>query len=79
MTTKKVPTVHHDLFGMEITVGSYVVSYGHNSLDMFVVEKLNPKMVGVKRVKSGRKSVLRYPKDLVIVEDTKAVFKLLST
>lgn len=70
--------IHHDIFGIEISVGAYVVSYGHSCLDMFVVEKLNPKMIGVRRAKAGRKTTLRYPRDLVVIDDTQAVFKLLS-
>lgn len=70
--------VHHDLFGIKIEIGSYVVSYSHNCLDMFVVEKLNPKMVSVRRAKTSRKAVLRYPRDLVVVNSEQAVFKLLS-
>lgn len=68
---------HQDIFGTDIQVGSYVVSYDRNALDMFVVEKLNPKMVTVRRVKS-RYSQHRYPKDVVVVEGDKAVLRLLS-
>lgn len=70
--------IHCDLFGNQIDVGNYVVSYGHGCLEMFVVEKLNPKMISVRRARSSRKAVLRYPRDLVIVNNEQAVFKLLS-
>lgn len=68
--------IHHDIFGHQIEIGSYVISYDHNSLNMFVVEKLNPKMIGIRKIKSHRK-VLRYPRDLMVVESTSAVYKLL--
>lgn len=71
--------IHHDLFGNQIEVGSYVVSYGHSCLEMFVVEKLNPKMVSIRRARSSRKPILRYPRDLVVIDNEKAVFKLLSS
>lgn len=68
---------HHDMFGSDIAVGSYVVSYDRNTLDMFVVEKLTPKMVAVRRVKS-RYRQHRYPKDLMVVDGEKATVRLLS-
>ena len=68
--------LHHEIFGRHIEIGSYVLSYDHNSLNMFVVEKLNPKMVGIKKIKTHRR-VLRYPRDLMVVDSTSAVYKLL--
>jgi hypothetical protein len=68
---------HKDFFGKSIQVGSYAVSYDHQTLDMFMVEKLNPKMVTVRK-SNGRHSVRRYPRDLVMVENTEAIFKILS-
>lgn len=67
---------HQDIFGTDISIGAYVVSYDRNALEMFVVEKLNPKMVTVRRVKS-RYSQHRYPKDLVVINNENAVMVLL--
>lgn len=67
---------HSDMFGKDICIGDYVVSYDRQSLSMFVVERLNPKMVTVRRIKS-RYPQRRYPRDLVVLDRERAVFKLL--
>lgn len=68
--------IHRDMFGEEIQPGQYVVSFESSSLRIFLVEKINPKMITLKSRKLEY-TVLRYPKDMVIVPTESVMFKLL--
>lgn len=72
----KEPVIHHDMLGEEIVVGSYAASFDSNSLKLFVIDKLNPKMVTVRRRNSTR-TALRYPHDLIILKNEQVMLKLL--
>ena len=67
---------HVDLLGQDISIGAHVVSYDGHNLGMFVVEKINPKMVKVRKLKY-KSTCLRYPHDLMVIDRDKAVFKIL--
>jgi len=81
MAKEKVTTVHYDILGNEIQIGNYVAAIapgGYRNLQIFVVTKLNPKMVGVSslgkianRYIYGHKNV--YPSDMVVVDQEKAL------
>jgi hypothetical protein len=81
MKKEKVTPVHYDILGNEIQVGTYVAAIapgGYRNLQIFVVTKLNPKMVGVSslgkisnRYIYGHKNV--YPEDMVVVDQEKAL------
>ena len=72
----KDPIVHYDMLGEEIAVGNYAASFDSNSLKLFVIDKLNPKMVTVRRRNTTRTS-LRYPHDLIILKNEQVMLKLL--
>lgn len=72
----KEPVAHRDMFGEEIALGQYAVSFESNSLRIFLVEKINPKMITLKSRKLEY-TVLRYPKDMLIVPTESVMFKLL--
>ncbi len=72
----KHSVTHHDMFGEEIVLGRYAVSFESNSLRIFLVEKINPKMITLKSRKLEY-TVLRYPKDMLIVPTESVMFKLL--
>ena len=72
----KEPIIHHDLLGEEIKIGNYAASFDSNSLNLFVIDKLNPKMVTVKRRNSTR-TALRYPYDLIILTNEQVMLKIL--
>lgn len=67
---------HVDLLGQDIAIGDHVVSYDGHTLGMFVVEKMNPKMVKVRKL-AHKSTCLRYPRDLMVIDRDKAVFKIL--
>ena len=72
----KDPIIHYDLLGEEITLGKYAASFNGNSLSLFVIDKINPKMVTLRR-RNSQKTVLRYPYDVIILENEKVMLKLL--
>ncbi len=72
----KDPIVHYDMFGKEIVLGQYAVSCESNSLRIFLIEKINPKMITLKSRKMEY-TVLRYPRDMVMVPTEEVMFKLL--
>ncbi len=66
----KSDIIHKDKFGREFELGAVVVaSIGTREIDVCIVIKQSPKMVTVKRV--GRKclGILRYPEELIIIND----------
>lgn len=66
----KSTIIHKDKFGREFEVGSVVVaSIGTREIDVCIVTKQSPKMVTVKRVGSGCFAILRYPEELIIIND----------
>jgi hypothetical protein len=67
---------HSDLLGQEIAIGDHVVSYDGHTLGIFVVEKMNPKMVKVRKL-TYKSTCLRYPRDLMVIDRDKAIFKVL--
>lgn len=60
---KELPE-HKDKLGRSIKVGDFVAFPDRNSLEVGVVKKLNPKMIGVGRIKS-KNSQNKYPQDIV--------------
>lgn len=72
----KEPITHYDMFGTEIILGQYAVSFEDNSLKIFLINKLNPKMITLKDRKREH-TVLRYPHDVMIVSSEKVMYKLL--
>ena len=69
--------VHYDMLKKEITTGTYAVSFDNNSLKLFIVDKLNPIMVRL-RISKGSRTVQRYPKDLIVVDNEMVLLKILS-
>jgi len=73
-SVKKGP-VHYDLFGKEVTVGSFVVAELNNyrKMELCVVDKLNPKMVRLRSInanKFGRYyTANKYPTEMVLIEN----------
>ncbi len=72
----KESIVHYDMFGIEIVPGQYAVSFESNSLKIFQINKINPKKVTLKHRKMDY-TVLRYPKDMVVVPTEQVMLKLL--
>lgn len=68
--------IHTDIFNTNINVGDYVISYLRNTLKVFIVEKLSPKMVRLKLANSNY-TVHRYPAEIMIIDKNIAVFKIL--
>ena len=69
--------LHYDMLKKEITTGTYAVSFDNNSLKLFIVDKLNPIMVRL-RISKGSRTVQRYPKDLIVVDNEMVLLKILS-
>lgn len=67
---------HKDILGNVLAIGDIVAMPYHNSLTIAIIDKLNPKMVGVKRPgQSWRQN--KYPQDLVKVDGPEAMVYLL--
>jgi hypothetical protein len=71
---------HYDLMGKEISVGSFVVSELNNyrKLELCVVHKINPKMIGLRAITPhGRSGAYytanKYPAEMMIVENEEDV------
>lgn len=69
-------TEHKDILGRVISVGDVVAMADHNNLSIAIVDKLNPKMIKVKRVNSTWKQN-KYPQDLIIISGSEATAYLL--
>jgi hypothetical protein len=59
---------HEDILGNVLAVGDVVAYASHNSLAMGIVDKINPKMIGLKRVNSKWRQN-KYPLDCVKVDE----------
>ncbi len=68
--------IHKDILGNTIKVGDAVVYPNHNSLEIAIVQKVNPKMINVKSV-NKRYPDRKYPNDLLVVDDPKITIYLL--
>lgn len=78
MTKEKVIPSHKDILGQPIEVGDCVCYCLYNQMGVGVVEKLNPKMVKVKRVGSSYSSSSnKYSTDLVKVHGAEVTMYLL--
>jgi hypothetical protein len=73
--TKEIPE-HKDKLGRVIVLGDFVAFPDRNSLEVGIVKKLNPKMIGVGRVKS-RYTQNKYPQDIIKVEGPEVSIYLL--
>jgi hypothetical protein len=76
---KELPK-HYDLMGKEIVEGSFVVSQLNNyrSLELCVVDKINPKMIRLRAIMSwGRSGAFyttnKYPAEMMIVDNEEDV------
>lgn len=67
---------HRDLLDQEIKIGDLVACADHNNLLIGTVEKLNPKMIGVKFM-GYRSHKNKYPKDMIVVDGPQAMIYLL--
>lgn len=77
------PIIHKDIIGNEIKLGDTIVSPNGTELYLGSVIKINPKMIKVKLfVKSGKRSYtreeLRYPYNLLVVDDPKIMLYLIN-
>lgn len=73
---KSTQFLHYDMMGTEIATGQYAASFNNNSLELFMVNKINPKMITLKHRKRDF-TVLRYPKDLIVLSNEEVMLKLL--
>lgn len=67
---------HKDILGKSIEVGDVVAMASHNELTIGIVEKINPKMIKIKRPNSGWKQN-KYSKDLIKLDGGSAMEYLL--
>lgn len=67
---------HKDILGRVIEVDDVVAMASHNSLAVAIVEKLNPKMIRVKRPNSTW-TQNKYPQDLIKIDGPEAMVYLL--
>jgi hypothetical protein len=72
---KEIPE-HKDKLGRLLKIGDFVAFPDRNSLAVGVVKKLNPKMIGVGRIKS-KYSQNKYPEDIVRIEGPEVSMYLL--
>jgi hypothetical protein len=70
---------HFDKLGQKIEVGDYVAYSSHNSLDIGLVQKLNPKMVKVSRLgkKGWGSGTNKYPTDCVLLDGKRVTLYVL--
>jgi hypothetical protein len=67
---------HKDILGRLIEVGDVVAMANHNSMAIAIVDKLNPKMIKVKRPNSTW-AQNKYPYDLIKIDGPEAMVYLL--
>lgn len=74
------PVKHYDMLGKELIVGQFVATYLQNSLGIFKVDRLTPKMVRVVRSRKAysgigvrEESFVRYGYDVVILNTEEVV------
>jgi hypothetical protein len=77
MPPKVIPE-HKDKLGRLLKVGDFVAFPDRNSLEVGVVKKLNPKMIGVGRIKS-KYSQNKYPEDIVRLDGPEVSMYLLKS
>ena len=71
----KKGTIHYDLFGKEVTVGSFVAAElnTYRKMELCVVDKINPKMVRLRSIHAncyGRYyTANKYPNEMVLIEN----------
>lgn len=73
--SKQIPE-HKDKLGRLLKVGDFVAFPDRNSLEVGVVKKLNPKMIGVGRIKS-KYSQNKYPADIVRLDGPEVTMYLI--
>ena len=73
--SKDIPE-HTDILGNVLAVGDIVAFSNHNSLAMGIIDKLNPKMIGLKRVNSKWRQN-KYPLDCVKVDEGQGLVYIL--
>lgn len=73
---EKPPIEHKDKLGRLIKLGDFVAYPDRNSLAVGIIKKLNPKMVGIGRLKS-KWSQNKYPQDIVLLEGPEVSMYLL--
>lgn len=65
---------HKDILGQPINVGDHVVYGDRTNIRIWVVKKINPKMITIEnknRSTGWRGSLRRYPNDLLVIKDNK--------
>jgi hypothetical protein len=67
---------HKDILGNILNVGDIVAFSSHNSLAMGIIDKLNPKMIGLKRVNSKWRQN-KYPLDCIKVDEGQGLVYIL--
>ncbi len=72
----KATIEHTDILGNTLEIGDVVAFSSHNSLAMGIVDKINPKMIGLKRVNS-RWRQNKYPLDCIKVDENMGLLYLL--
>ena len=76
----KAELVHTDLVGEILQLGDFVGSFYNSSMHIFVIDKINPKMIKLKRMRASNDYfVQRYPHDTIKLNHEQAMFKILST
>ena len=79
MSANKIPKFHKDLLGREIVQGDFVAAPYQNSLTIFKVSRLTPKMLKLSNISVRRASeVSRYPHDSVLLPPDDVTFHILS-
>ncbi len=73
--SKDIPE-HTDILGNILNVGDIVAFSSHNSLAMGIIDKLNPKMIGLKRVNSKWRQN-KYPLDCIKVDEGQGLVYIL--
>jgi hypothetical protein len=69
---------HRDKLGRLLKIGDFVAFPDRNTLEFGVIKKLNPKMIGVGRLKS-KWSQNKYPQDLVVLDGPEVSIYLLKS
>jgi hypothetical protein len=75
MPTKEIPE-HRDRLGQLLIVGNFVAFPDRNSLEVGIIKKINPKMIGIRPIKSKR-LYNKYPQDIVRLEGSEVTVYLL--
>ena len=73
---KKAIPEHNDIMDQPLELGDAVALPSSNSLVIGFVDRINPKMIGVKIV-GWRKHINKYPRDLIKIDQGMATLYLL--